>query len=185
MSSWTRASYLAVLVVAVMANAAVLYFPVEPALRLLVGLLLIPIILWAGLRVEITRMDSDRSPWTSRGRVFRDLRSQVVVLLEHIRRLNWIAVDAERGFRDKDDAMREMDEIEDEIRGMIADVRKAAGRAHSAPETSLIRKPETAVIKEPETAAIRESETAATGEPEAEVSREPEAEVSREPETVA
>ena len=104
-------------------------------------------------------MISEQSLWTSRGRVFRDLRSQVVVLLEHVRRLNWIAVDAERGFRDRDDAMREMDEIEAEIRGMISEVREAAGRANSAPETTVIREPESAVIREPETTVIREPET--------------------------
>ena len=150
MSSWTRTSYLAVLVAAVLVNAVVLYFPVQAAPRLVIGLLLVPIILWAGIRVEIAAMVATESRWTSRGRVFRDLRSRVAVLLEHVRRLNWIAVDAERGFRDRDEAMREMDEIEKEIRGMITDVRKAAGRANSAPETDLIRAPEPTAIREPE-----------------------------------
>ena len=159
MSPWTRASYLAVLIASVLLDAAVLYFPLESAPRLIIGLLLVPIILWAGIRFEVATMVSEQSRWTSRGRVFRDLRSQVVVLLEHVRRLNWIAVDAERGFRDRDDAMREMDEIEAHIRGMISDVREAAGRADSAPETTVIREPETTVIREPERTVIREPET--------------------------
>lgn len=150
MSSWTRASYLTVLVAAVLLNAVVLYFPVQAASRLIIGLLLVPVILWAGIRYEITAMVASESRWTSRGRVFRELRSQVVVLLEHVRRLNWIAVDAERGFREKDEAMREMDEIEEEIRGMITDVRKAAGRANSAPETDVIRAQEPTAIRGPE-----------------------------------
>ncbi len=153
MSAWTRASYLTILISAVLLNAAVLYFPVEPAIRLITGLLLVPIMLWAGIRYEITAMVATESRWTSRGRVFRDLRSQVVVLLEHVRRLNWIAVDADRGFRDKDEPMREMDEIEEEIRGMISSVRKAAGRANSAPETTVVRAPEPTAIGEPETVA--------------------------------
>ncbi len=126
-----------------MADAAVLYFPVNPSQRVVVGLLLVPVLLWTGIQLEAMAMVTSRDRWGSRGRVFRELRSQVVMLLEHVRRLNWIAVDAERGFRDRDDAMREMDVIEDEIRAMISDVRRAAGRANAEPETHLIREPET------------------------------------------
>ena len=139
MSPWTRASYLAVLIAAVLLDAVVLYFPVESTPRLIIGLLLIPIILWAGIRFEVTSMVATQSRWTSRGRVFRELRSQVVLLLEHVRRLNWIAVDAERGFRNQDEAAREMDDIEDELRGIITDVRRAAGRPTVEPETERVR----------------------------------------------
>ena len=126
-----------------MADAAVLYFPASPSQRVVVGLLLVPVMLWTGIQLEAMAMVTNRDRWASRGRVFRELRSQVVLLLEQVRRLNWIAVDAERGFRDRDSAMREMDAIEDEIRGIITDVRRAAGRANAEPETTLIREPET------------------------------------------
>ena len=142
MTPWPRSIYLIVLMGAVLADAAVLYFPVNPSQRVVVGLLLIPVILWTGIQLEAMAMVSTRDRWASRGRVFRDLRSQVVLLLEQVRRLNWIAVDAERGFRDRDSAMREMDAIEDEIREIITDVRQAAGRANAEPETTLIREPE-------------------------------------------
>jgi hypothetical protein len=98
--------------------------------------------LWTGIRLEAMAMLTNQDRWATRGRVFRELRSQVVMLLEHVRRLNWIAVDAERGFRDRDDAMREMDVIENEIRDMIADVRQAAGKHTAEPETTLVRRPE-------------------------------------------
>ncbi len=128
---------------AVLADAAILYFPIDQAPRVIIGLLPLPVMLWAGIRLEAMAMLTNQDRWASRGRVFRELRSQVVMLLEHVRRLNWIAVDAERGFRDRDDAMREMDAIEDEIREIITDVRQAAGRANAEPETTLIREPET------------------------------------------
>jgi len=127
----------------VLADAAILYFPLDQAPRVIIGLFLLPVILWAGIRLEAMAMLTNQDRWASRGRVFRELRSQVVMLLEHVRRLNWIAVDAERGFRDRDDAMREMDAIEDEIRDMISDVRRAAGKPTAEPETTLIREPET------------------------------------------
>jgi hypothetical protein len=120
-------------------DALVLYFPVEPTPRLIIGLLVIPIILWSGIGFEITTMDSNQSRWATRGRVFRELRSQVVLLLEHVRRLNWIAVDAERGYRNQDEAMREMDDIEAEIREIITDVRRAAGKPTVEPEPHLLR----------------------------------------------
>ncbi len=139
MSPWTRASYLAVLIAAVLMNAVVLYFPVEATPRLVIGLLLVPIMLWAGIRFEVTGMVANQSRWTSRGRVFRELRSQVVLLLEHVRRLNWVAVDAERGFRNQNEAMREMDDIENDIRDIITDVRRAAGRPTVEPEAERVR----------------------------------------------
>ncbi len=143
MTPWSRSLYLTVLMAGVLADAAILYFPVDQAPRVIIGLLLLPVMLWAGIRLEAMAMLTNQDRWASRGRVFRELRSQVVMLLEHVRRLNWIAVDAERGFRDRDDAMREMYAIEEEIRDMISDVRRAAGRPTAEPETSLIREPET------------------------------------------
>ncbi len=142
MSALSRTFYVAVLILSVLSDAVVLYYPVDPAPRLIIGLLLIPIILWAGIRLEVNGMLANESRWASRGRVFRELRSQVVLLLEHVRRLNWIAVDAERGFRNQDDAMREMDEIENEIREIITDVRRAAGKPTVEPEMGVVRKRE-------------------------------------------
>jgi len=143
MTPWSRSLYLTVLMAGVLADAAILYFPMDQAPRVIIGLLILPVMLWAGIRLEAMAMLTNQDRWASRGRVFRELRSQVVMLLEHVRRLNWIAVDAERGFRDRDDAMREMDVIEDEIRDMISDVRRAAGKPTAEPETTLIREPET------------------------------------------
>ncbi len=143
MTPWSRSLYLTVLMAGVLADAAILYFPLDQAPRVIIGLLILPVMLWAGIRLEAMAMLTNQDRWASRGRVFRELRSQVVMLLEHVRRLNWIAVDAERGFRDRDDAMREMDVIEDEIRDMISDVRRAAGKPTAEPETTLIREPET------------------------------------------
>jgi len=124
-----------------MVYAMLLYFPMDASVRLIIGLLLLPLMLWLGIRMEISGQTNDQ--WATRGRVFRELRFQVVLLLEHVRRLNWIAVDAERGFRDPEEAVREMDLIEAEIRSIITDVRAAAGRPTAHPETTLMREPET------------------------------------------
>ena len=139
MSSWLRTFYIAVLILSVLLDAVVLYFPVDPAPRLVIGLLLVPVMLWAAIRLEIDGILVTQNRWAYRGRVFRELRSQVVMLLEQVRRLNWIAVDAERGFRNQDEATREMDEIEGEIRQIITDVRRVAGRPTAERETGIAR----------------------------------------------
>lgn len=68
-----------------------------------------------------------------RKRRFTRLRSQVQQLLDEIRRLNWMAVDAERGFRDPEQAAEEMDKIEDRLNKLIAEIRSTAGQL--SPET--------------------------------------------------
>ena len=138
MSSWSRVFYLVLLVTGVLLDAAVLYFPVDQGLRLIIGLLLLP-----GIRLELTEALADNDRWASRGRVFRELRSQVVLLLEQVRRLNWVAVDAERGFRDQDEAMVEMDKIEEAMREIISDVRKAAGKPTPEAMMDPVGEPET------------------------------------------
>jgi hypothetical protein len=138
MSSWSRTLYLSVLIAAIALDGVVLFYAAAAAPRLIIGLLLLPIILWAGTRLEVQEILVAQDPPAFRGRVFRELRSQVVLLLEQVRRLNWIAVDAERGFRNRDEAMSEMDAIEDEIRVIITDVRAAAGKPTARPETSLM-----------------------------------------------
>ena len=120
-----------------------LYFQSDSTLHLFLGLLVLPIILWAGTRLEVLQLLADRPRWLSRGRRFRELRSQVVILLEQVRRLNWIAVDAEHGFRNRDEALREMDAIEEQLRGMITEVRRSAGRPAEEPATSPAEEPET------------------------------------------
>ena len=135
MSPALRAFYLAVLISAILLDAAVLYLPSDPTLRLLFGLLLLPVILRAGSRLEVMEQLASYPRWVARGRRFRELRSQVVLLLEHVRRLNWIAVDAEHGFRDREEAMQEMDGIEEKLTALIAEVRQAAGRPTADPDT--------------------------------------------------
>ena len=80
MSSWSRGLYLAVLISAIVLDGVVLYYPVDAAPRLIVGLLLLPIILWAGTRLELQEALAAQGSPVSRGRVFRELRSQVVLL---------------------------------------------------------------------------------------------------------
>ena len=67
-------------------------------------------------------------PIAIRQRQFSDMRSHVVLLLDEVRRLNWMAVDEDRGFRDQDQATEEMDAIEKRLRTPVGEIRRTAGR---------------------------------------------------------
>lgn len=117
-----------VLIAALVANILVLILLDDPAGRLTLGLLLLAPIVWASARLGVvellTQSESDRV----HKRRFTRLRGQVQQLLDEIRRLNWMAVDAERGFRSREKAMQEMDVIEGRLKEIIAQIRSTAGQ---------------------------------------------------------
>jgi hypothetical protein len=119
---------LIVLLAAILGEAFILYFGVDPLLRLIVGLLLLALIVWVSARIGVADILIQSPPDTIHKRRFGLLRAQVQQLLAEIRRLNWIAVDVERGFRTRDRALSEMDAIEERLRSLIAEIRGTAGR---------------------------------------------------------
>ena len=118
---------------AFLVEAAVLYFVDEPMTRAVVGMLLIIPIVWIVARTNTVETISE-IPDRNKKRHFKGLRSRVAQLLDEIRRLNGMAVDAERGFRDRDQAMREMDRIESHLKEIISEIRNAAGQSEAEPE---------------------------------------------------
>lgn len=118
-----------VLIIAVTGEALVLYFVEDPLSRLGLGLLLVAAVLWSSARLAtrdlLERLKAERG----HRRRFVRLRTHVQQLLHEIRRLNWLAVDADRGFRPRDAAAQEMDAIEERLRDLIVAIRDAAGEA--------------------------------------------------------
>lgn len=123
-----------ILVVAVSALAAVLFFGTTPILRLGIGLLLLVPILWAGNRLGIVEHATDLLNVARAPRRYDKLRSHVRTLLREIKRLNWTAVDAERGHSDPDATRREMDAIENRLKQIVGQLRSAAGEASAKEE---------------------------------------------------
>ncbi len=111
-----------------MADAAVLYFAEEPAARLSLGLLLLAPIVWSSARLGVVELVTQSPADKVHKRRFVQLRSQVGQLLDEIRRLNWMAVDAERGFRSREAALQEMDRIEGRLKELIEEIRVTAGQ---------------------------------------------------------
>lgn len=123
-----------VLVFSLLADAAVLYFAEEPAARLSLGLLLLAPIVWSSARLGVVELVTQSPADKVHKRRFVQLRSQVGQLLDEIRRLNWMAVDAERGFRSREAALQEMDRIEGRLKDLIQEIRVTAGQMSAEQE---------------------------------------------------
>ncbi len=117
-----------VLVAALVAEGVVLYFVDSPATRLGLGLALLAPIVWTSSRIGLLELITHTATERVYKRRFIRLRAQVQQLLDEIRRLNWMAVDAERGFRDRDQALQEMDVIEKRLSDLIQRIRSTAGQ---------------------------------------------------------
>ena len=117
---------LGILFIAVLQLAGVLYFMDDPTPRLLVGLTLLVPIVWVSTRTHFFQVIRDLP--MLRERKYVKMRVQVEQLLAEVRRLNGIAVDADRGFRSRPEAETEMDVIEQRMVELITRLRQNAGR---------------------------------------------------------
>lgn len=133
MQNVPRGLLLAALFTAMLLEALVLYFLDDRSLRLYVGLALLLPISWTFARTQVAEVISDL-PISLRRRQYSEMRAHVMRLMDEIRRLNWLAVDADRGFRSRDEATREMDAIETRLKDLVTEVRRAAGRASQVEE---------------------------------------------------
>ncbi len=119
---------LIVLIAALLADVAVLLYVRDSGARVSLGLLLVALIVWSSARVGVVELVTQSPAERVQKRRFTRLRSQVQQLLDEIRRLNWMAVDAERGFRSREKALQEMDMIEERLKNLIQEIRGTAGQ---------------------------------------------------------
>jgi len=125
------------LLAALVGDALVLLFVDDPWVRLLLGLLLLAVIVWSSARIGVLDIITRAPVEPVYKRRFVRLRGQVQQLLDEIRRLNWMAVDVERGFRNRDAATHEMDVIEARLKELIAQIRSTAGQLSSEVDTEI------------------------------------------------
>jgi hypothetical protein len=126
-----------ILLASVVGNATVIYVVDDAAARVRFALLLMLPILWAAGKLGVVELVTESLRLKRRPRHFVQLRTHVNRLLDEIRRLNWMAADAQRGFRNSAAAMREMDAIEEHLTEMVRDIRSAAGRMSPDAENGL------------------------------------------------
>jgi hypothetical protein len=117
------------LAVAVIGLGLALYFVDDPATRVGAGLLFLAVIIWVAGRLRVVEMvlDSVRIDSVEERRKHRNLRATVDLLIGDVRRLNGLAIDANRGFRDREAAMKEMESIETHMIDVIKQIRAKAG----------------------------------------------------------
>lgn len=132
-----------ILVVALIITTVLIYQGDSPLLRSGLGVALLAIIVWTSTQLP----RAERASWTTPEgprRRFHQLRSQTVQLLAEIRRLNGIAEDEKRGFRDQRTAELEMETIEARMRELLGGIRAAAGIASPADEDNKSQAPSSA-----------------------------------------
>ena len=126
--------HVAVFFFALFLGVVAMYIDIAPWLRMLVaGLLLVPII-YAADGLGIAAMLNVMPDRRVRHRRFGVLRSEVMQLLDVVRRLNWLNFDLERGVRDNDVVKAEIAFAEQRLREILNEIRSAAGRSSTAEE---------------------------------------------------
>ncbi len=125
---------LAILFVAAVIIDGVVLYLVEPAsTRLLFGLLvLLPImwpVVWATRHFGVIGRVTQKVQDQAHKRRYNKLRTQVELLLEEVKRLNWLAVDVNRGFRKKEDTAAEVEAIKHRLMEIVEKMPAAAGAA--------------------------------------------------------
>ncbi len=134
------------LAVAIAGLGAVLYFVESPAVRVGAGLLFLAVIIWASgrLRVVETVLETVSIEPAEDRRRHRTMRATVDRLIDLVRRMNGLALDVGRGFRERNSALTEMDALENKMVALIKDIRGMAGLTDQQLSEQKTKKPEPA-----------------------------------------
>lgn len=130
-----RTPELPLLIVAVVGIIVVHIFLDSTLLRVALGLVAVALIVWSSVRLGLKSREGRAGSTGFNQRRFLMLRSQVQQLLEEIRRLNWLAVDAERGVREPEKFRKEREAIQARLGGILARIMEVAGKASQEGES--------------------------------------------------
>lgn len=115
-------------------DAYIIFFLFNPWLRLVLSLPLFLPIVWLASHLGLVELLVDLPRRKVRDRRFPSLRRNVVLLLDEVRRLNWLVVDRDRGFRDQGTVETEIETTEQRLGEVLGEILKAAGRASPGPD---------------------------------------------------
>lgn len=121
--------HIAVLFFALFLGAVTMYVEIAPWLRVLVAALLLVPIIYAADGLGIAPLLNVLPDPQVRHRQFGVLRSEVMQLLDVVRRLNWLTVDLERGVRNADAVKAEIAFAGKRLDEILDEIRSAAGRS--------------------------------------------------------
>ncbi len=126
--------HVAVFSFALFLGAVAMYIDIAPWLRVLVAALLLVPIIYAADGLGIASMLNVLPERRVRHRRFGVLRSEVMQLLDVVRRLNWLNFDLERGVRKEEVVKAEIALAERRLREILSEIRSAAGRSSTGEE---------------------------------------------------
>ena len=106
-----------------------MYVEMNPLLRVSVAAFLLIPIIYAAEGLGISKLLSVLPDPSVRHRRFGVLRSEVIQLLDLVRRLNWLNFDLERGGRNEDDVKAEITLAERRLDEILIEIRGVAGRS--------------------------------------------------------
>ncbi len=116
------------LAVAVVLDATILFILPGPWTRLILGMsLLVPLLILAS-HLGVPGLVGDLPTIRIRHRRFPLLRTNVAALLDEVRRLNWLVVDLDRGFRDRDTGATDMEISRKRLGELLEEIKRTAGR---------------------------------------------------------
>ena len=118
-----------VLLFSLVLGAVAMYVEMNPLFRVLVAALLLIPILYAAEGLGISKLLNVLPDPSVRHRRFGVLRSEVIQLLDLVRRLNWLNFDLERGGRNEDDVKAEIALAERRLDEILTEIRASAGRS--------------------------------------------------------
>ena len=123
---------LVLLVVAVLLDVGVLIFLPSPWVRLIFGLVVLGLIINLSSFLGFAGLLGHRAPAGPFRRQFSLLRNSTGDLLAEVRRLNWLVVDLDRGFRDPDTVQADIESSEQNLQSILKRIRKNAGKIDPA-----------------------------------------------------
>lgn len=106
-----------------------MYVDINPWLRVVVAAFLLLPIIYAADGLGIAPLLNVLPDRRVRHRQFGVLRSEVMQLLDVVRRLNWLTVDLDRGVRNADAVKAEIAFAERRLEEILTQIRSAAGRS--------------------------------------------------------
>ena len=120
-----------VLGMAMLGQTVVLYYVPDPQFRLGVGGLLLALIVLLSARLGVVSRIGQLLIQGYKRRQFLGLRGAVDEFIVEVRRLNWAADGARRGFRSEAEANQEMDAAERHLHQLVGRIRENAGQVTS------------------------------------------------------
>jgi hypothetical protein len=116
-----------VLITSFGAGVYVLYFVAEPAMRMVFGVMALLGVMWSSSYLSVVDRMIRALDGQRRLRRYPKLRSRVGQMVDEVKRMHWLVVDMDRGFRKEDTVRAEMEAIQLRLSEWVESLPEVAG----------------------------------------------------------